>query len=64
MSVSPILLNTLPFDAGKEHILQFTYTGAQIFANRIVIKNNSTNTVAYDKKTTTMNTLARIRRTP
>lgn len=60
MSVSPILLNTLPFDAGKEHILQFTYTGAQIFANRIVIKNNSTNTVAYDKKTTTMNTLARI----
>ena len=60
MTVSPTLLNTLPFDAEKEHTLQFTYTGAQIFAHKIVIKDNSTNTVVYNKKTSAMNTLARI----
>lgn len=43
MAVSPILLNTLPFDATKDHYLQFSYSGSQIQGYRITIKNNVTN---------------------
>lgn len=60
MAVSPILLNTLPFDAEKEHTLQFTYTGSQIFAHRVVVKDNMTNAVVYNKKMSGMTTSAQI----
>lgn len=48
MAVSPILLNSLPFDATKSHILQFTYSGSQVFGHRIVIKNNATLEEVYN----------------
>lgn len=60
MAVSPILLNSLPFDATKDHTLQFTYSGSQVFAHRVVVKNNATNEVVYDKKTSAMSLLATI----
>lgn len=60
MAVSPILLNSLPFDATKDHTLQFTYSGSQVFAHRVVVKNNTTNEVVYDKKTSAMSLLATI----
>lgn len=60
MAVSPILLNTLPFDATLNHVLQFNYSGSQVYANRLIIKNNQTNTVVYDVKTSTMNLIATI----
>lgn len=60
MAVSPILLNTLPFDATQSHNLQFTYSGSQIFAHRVVIRNNLTNTVVYDVKTSAMVSYATI----
>lgn len=47
---SPIILNKLPFDAEIGAIVQFRYSGNQIFANRLVIKDNSTNEVVYDEK--------------
>ena len=60
MAVSPILLNSLPFDATKEHTLQFTYSGSQVFAHRVVVKNNATNEVVYDQKTSAMSLIATI----
>lgn len=60
MAVSPILLNTLPFDATKDHTLQFAYSGSQIFAHRVVVKNNDTMDVVYDKKTSSMSMFATI----
>lgn len=60
MAVSPILLNSLPFDATKDHTLQFTYSGSQVFAHRVVVKNNTTNEIVYDKKTSAMSLLATI----
>lgn len=60
MDTSPILLRSDPFDATEKHSLQFTYTGSQIFAHRLIIKDNSTNDVVYDQKTTAMNLLAEI----
>lgn len=48
MAVSPILLNTLPFDATKDHYLQFSYSGSQIQGYRITIKNNVTNEAVCD----------------
>lgn len=43
MAVSPILLNTLPFDATQDHFLQFSYSGSQIQGYRLTIRNNATN---------------------
>lgn len=60
MAVSPILLNKLPFDAEKEHTLQFTYSGSQIFAHRVIVKNNITNEEVYNHKESSMNTIATI----
>lgn len=48
MAVSPILLNSLPFDATLAHTLQFIYSGNQVFAHRIVVKRNDTLEVVYD----------------
>lgn len=42
MAVSPILLNTLPFDATKDHFLQFSYSGSQIQGYRLTIRDNKT----------------------
>lgn len=56
MATSPVLLNKKPFDAEKEHILQFTYSGSQIFASRLIVKDNTTNEVVYDQKINSMNT--------
>lgn len=60
MAVSPILLNSLPFDALYEHTLQFRQSGNQIFAHRVIIKDNETNIVVYDQKTDAMNTIIKI----
>ena len=60
MAVSPILLNSLPFDATLDHILHFTYNGAQVFATRVVIKNNETLETVYDKKKTGMSLMVTI----
>ena len=54
MDVSPILLKAVPFDATKNASLQFTQSGNQIFAHRIVIVDNTTNEQVYDKKTSSM----------
>ena len=43
MAVSPILLNTLPFDATQDHYLQFSYSGSQIQGYRLIIRDNTTN---------------------
>lgn len=40
--VSPILLNTLPFDATQDHYLQFSYSGSQIQGYRLTIRDNAT----------------------
>ena len=42
MAVSPILLNTLPFDATQDHFLQFSYSGSQIQGYRLTIRDNKT----------------------
>ena len=42
MAVSPILLNTLPFDATQDHYLQFSYSGSQIQGYRLTIRDNVT----------------------
>lgn len=60
MAVSPVLLNKLPFDAELEHKIQFTYSGAQIFAHRLIIKNNLTNETVYDEKTSSMGLFAKV----
>ena len=60
MAVSPVLLNTLPFDATKSHVLQFNYSGSQVYAHRVIIKDNQTNATVYDVKTTAMNLIATI----
>ena len=60
MATSPILLKSTPFDATLNHTLQFTYSGSQIFAHRVIVKNNATNEVVYDKKTSAMNLLVNI----
>jgi len=60
MAVSPILLNSVPFDATLNHILQFTYNGSQIFANRVIVKNNTTNAIVYDQKNDAMTTYVTI----
>lgn len=60
MAVSPILLNSLPFDATLDNVLRFNYSGSQVYANRIIVKDNQTNEVVYDVKTTTMNLIAMI----
>lgn len=48
MTVSPILLNYLPFDATTKHILQFSYSGSQVFGHRVVVKRNDTLEQVYD----------------
>lgn len=60
MAVSPILLTSTPFDATGSHILQFTYSGSQIFANRLIIRNNNNNVIVYDKKVSSMTTYVTI----
>jgi len=56
MATSPVLLNKKPFDAEYDHMLQFTYSGSQIFASRLIAKDNATNEVVYDQKVSSMNT--------
>ena len=60
MAVSPILLNSLPFDATLDHILHFIYSGSQIFATRVVIKNNATLETVYDSKKSGMSLMVTI----
>ena len=48
MAISPVLLNKLPFDAEQKLTIEFTYSGSQIFAYKIIVKDNATQTVAYD----------------
>lgn len=45
----PILYETSAFDAKFDWVLSFTYSGNQAIKNRLVIKENDTNTTAYDQ---------------
>ena len=45
----PVLYSVIPFDATTEHIFKFSYTGNQAQRNRLVIKNNQTLEIIYDK---------------
>lgn len=68
MATSPVLLNKKPFDAELEHKLQFTYDGFQIFKYKLVIRENSSNTIiesgdltgepVYEQEVAWMNTYA------
>lgn len=44
------------FDAEKDHILQFTYNGNQIFKHQLIIRDNLTNDIVYDQTVVTMST--------
>lgn len=48
--IKPILSSIIPFDATEDYILTFSVSsgGDQITGNRLVIYNNSTNTLVYD----------------
>lgn len=48
MAISPVLLNKLPFDAEKQLTLEFTYKGSQIFAYKIIVKDNKTQSAVWD----------------
>lgn len=48
MVVSPILLNSLPFDATEKYMLYFSYSGSQVFGHRIIVKTNDTLEQVYD----------------
>jgi len=45
MDVSPIILNTMPFDADLGCDLHYTYNGSQIYGYKILIYDNITNTL-------------------
>lgn len=49
----PILYQTAAFDASSAHEFQFTYSGDQAYRNRLVVRNNASNAVIYDKTLTT-----------
>ena len=51
MEISPIILNTLPFDAELGCDLHYTYNGSQIFGYRLVIAENISNTEIYNQIT-------------
>lgn len=55
MSVSPVILNKLPFDAEGDLKIQFTYSGSQVYAYRVIIQDNATNDTVYDEKTSGQN---------
>lgn len=47
----PVLIQPPAFDATKEYTFTFTvYSGDQVVANRLVIRNNETNATVYDEK--------------
>ena len=48
MTVSPILLNSLPFDATNKHLLHFSYSGSQVFGHRVIVQRNDTMQQVYD----------------
>lgn len=52
----PVLYNVRPFDAGNNYIFKFSYTGNQAVANNLLIKNNATGAVVYNKTISAMNT--------
>jgi len=52
--LSPILYAISNFDATKGTTAKFYYTGEQVFANKLTIKNNETLAVVYQQKITSM----------
>lgn len=52
----PVLYNVRPFDAGNNYIFKFSYTGNQAVANNLLIKNNATGAVVYNRTISAMNT--------
>lgn len=50
---TPILYDIQAFDATKEYIFEFQYTGDQAFKNKLVIRDNITNNVVYEEIQTT-----------
>lgn len=47
----PQIKKTLPFDAGKDHEISIAWSGLRAVANRILIYDNETNQIVYDRKT-------------
>lgn len=47
--VTPVINKISVFDATKDFNFEFTYSGTQAVKNRLVIRNNDTYTVVYDK---------------
>jgi len=60
MALSPKLIIQIPWDATLSHNFEFTYTGNQVYANRLIIKNNITNVTVCDTKTTSFQMYAPI----
>ena len=53
-AVSPTLYSVIPFDATRNCEFTFTYSGSQVFANKLTIRRNDTNAIIYDTKITSM----------
>lgn len=52
--VKPVNINTVAFDATTAHTFYFTSSGGtQVVANRLTIRNNTTNAIVYQNKLTT-----------
>lgn len=51
---TPVIAKILPFDPTNDYILKFTYSGNQIYKNRVVIKEYDTNKSIYDLTLSTM----------
>ena len=52
--LSPILYDIGTFDASVGTVVRFYYTGEQVFANRLIIKNNETLAEVYNEKIDSM----------
>lgn len=51
---APVAHQTSAFSAKDVHDFLFTYSGNQVFKNRFVVRNNTTNAIVYDKIQTSM----------
>jgi len=60
MALSPKLTTQIPWDATLAKNLPFTYSGNQVYANKIIIRDNLTNTIVYSSKTTSFQLYASI----
>ena len=47
----PQIKKIIPFDANKDHAISIAWSGIRAIANRILIYDNETNQIVYDRKT-------------